>query len=122
VTRSGRGRRGREGLDVVARIGDDGQVGAELLLHPGGEFGPAGAAREQGDVHSFLAKQGAPVYCPPHAARRQEGARDRWCQRIGAAIAERLAAEGAEVWVGDIDVPGAERVAGEIKATRWSST
>jgi 2-hydroxycyclohexanecarboxyl-CoA dehydrogenase len=33
---------------------------------------------------------------------------------IGAAIAERLAAEGAEVWVGDIDVPGAERVAGEI--------
>jgi 2-hydroxycyclohexanecarboxyl-CoA dehydrogenase len=33
---------------------------------------------------------------------------------IGAAIAERLAAEGAEVWVGDVDVPGAERVAGEI--------
>jgi 2-hydroxycyclohexanecarboxyl-CoA dehydrogenase len=33
---------------------------------------------------------------------------------IGAAIAERLAAEGAEVWVGDIDVPGAGRVAGEI--------
>jgi 2-hydroxycyclohexanecarboxyl-CoA dehydrogenase len=33
---------------------------------------------------------------------------------IGAAIAERLAAEGAEVWVGDIDVPGAEKVAGEI--------
>src|SRR6201996_460273 len=33
---------------------------------------------------------------------------------IGAAIAERLAAEGAEVWVGDVNVPGAERVAGEI--------
>jgi 2-hydroxycyclohexanecarboxyl-CoA dehydrogenase len=33
---------------------------------------------------------------------------------IGAAIAARLAAEGAEVWVGDIDVDGAERVAGEI--------
>jgi 2-hydroxycyclohexanecarboxyl-CoA dehydrogenase len=33
---------------------------------------------------------------------------------IGAAIAERLAAEGAEVWVGDVDVPGAEKVAGEI--------
>jgi 2-hydroxycyclohexanecarboxyl-CoA dehydrogenase len=33
---------------------------------------------------------------------------------IGAAIAERLAGEGAEVWVGDIDVQGAERVAGEI--------
>ena len=32
---------------------------------------------------------------------------------IGAAIALRLAAEGAEVWVGDIDVEGAERVAGE---------
>ena len=33
---------------------------------------------------------------------------------IGAAIAERLAAEGAEVWVGDINLSGAERVAGEI--------
>ena len=33
---------------------------------------------------------------------------------IGAAIAARLAAEGAEVWVGDIDVPGAEKVAGEV--------
>ncbi|HSS32170.1 MAG TPA: SDR family oxidoreductase [Solirubrobacterales bacterium] len=33
---------------------------------------------------------------------------------IGAAIAARLAAEGAEVWVGDIDVSGAEKVAGEI--------
>ena len=32
---------------------------------------------------------------------------------IGAAIAARLAAEGAEVWVGDIDTAGAERVAGE---------
>ena len=33
---------------------------------------------------------------------------------IGAAIAARLAAEGAEVWVGDIDVDGATRVAGEV--------
>ncbi len=33
---------------------------------------------------------------------------------IGAAIAARLAAEGAEVWVGDIDTSGAERVAGEV--------
>jgi 2-hydroxycyclohexanecarboxyl-CoA dehydrogenase len=33
---------------------------------------------------------------------------------IGAAIAARLAAEGGEVWVGDVDVDGAERVAGEI--------
>ena len=33
---------------------------------------------------------------------------------IGAAIAARLAAEGAEVWVGDVDVAGAERVAAEI--------
>jgi 2-hydroxycyclohexanecarboxyl-CoA dehydrogenase len=32
---------------------------------------------------------------------------------IGAAIAARLAAEGAEVWVGDVDVEGAGRVAGE---------
>jgi 2-hydroxycyclohexanecarboxyl-CoA dehydrogenase len=32
---------------------------------------------------------------------------------IGAAIAARLAAEGAEVWVGDIDAEGAGRVAGE---------
>jgi 2-hydroxycyclohexanecarboxyl-CoA dehydrogenase len=33
---------------------------------------------------------------------------------IGAATAARLAAEGAEVWVGDLDAEGAERVAGEI--------
>lgn len=33
---------------------------------------------------------------------------------IGAAIAARLAAEGAEVWVGDIDIAGAEKVAAEI--------
>ena len=33
---------------------------------------------------------------------------------IGAAIGARLSAEGAEVWVGDIDVAGAEKVAGEI--------
>jgi 2-hydroxycyclohexanecarboxyl-CoA dehydrogenase len=33
---------------------------------------------------------------------------------IGAAIAARLAAEGAEVWVGDVAVAGAEKVAGEI--------
>ena len=33
---------------------------------------------------------------------------------IGAAISARLAAEGAEVWVSDIDVEGAERVAGEV--------
>ena len=33
---------------------------------------------------------------------------------IGAAIAARLAAEGAEVWVGDIDTVGAEKVAGEV--------
>ncbi len=33
---------------------------------------------------------------------------------IGAAIAARLAGEGAEVWVGDVDVDGAERIAGEI--------
>jgi 2-hydroxycyclohexanecarboxyl-CoA dehydrogenase len=33
---------------------------------------------------------------------------------IGAAIAERLAAEGAEVWVGDVNTEGAEKVAAEI--------
>jgi 2-hydroxycyclohexanecarboxyl-CoA dehydrogenase len=33
---------------------------------------------------------------------------------IGAAIAARLAAEGAEVWVGDIDTEGAAKIAGEI--------
>ena len=33
---------------------------------------------------------------------------------IGAAIAARSAAEGAEVWVADIDLAGAERVAAEI--------
>jgi 2-hydroxycyclohexanecarboxyl-CoA dehydrogenase len=33
---------------------------------------------------------------------------------IGAAVCARLAAEGAEVWVGDVDLAGAERVAGEV--------
>jgi NAD(P)-dependent dehydrogenase (short-subunit alcohol dehydrogenase family) len=33
---------------------------------------------------------------------------------IGAATAARLAAEGAEVWVGDLNLEGAERVAAEI--------
>jgi 2-hydroxycyclohexanecarboxyl-CoA dehydrogenase len=33
---------------------------------------------------------------------------------IGAATAARLAAEGAEVWVGDIDTEGAERIAAEV--------
>ena len=33
---------------------------------------------------------------------------------IGAAIAARLAAEGAEVWIGDVDDEGAARVAGEV--------
>jgi 2-hydroxycyclohexanecarboxyl-CoA dehydrogenase len=35
---------------------------------------------------------------------------------IGAAIARRLAAEGAEVKIGDIDLDGAKKVAGEISA------
>ena len=33
---------------------------------------------------------------------------------IGAATAARLAAEGAEVWVGDIDVAGAQKIADEV--------
>jgi len=33
---------------------------------------------------------------------------------IGAAISARLGAEGAEVWVGDVNVEGAEQVAGEV--------
>ncbi len=33
---------------------------------------------------------------------------------IGAAIAARLAAEGGEVWIGDVDAEGAARVAGEV--------
>jgi len=33
---------------------------------------------------------------------------------IGAATAARLAAEGAEVWVGDIDVEGAQKIADEV--------
>ena len=40
-----------ERLDVVAGVGDHRQVGADLLLHPGGEFGAAGAAGEEGDPH-----------------------------------------------------------------------
>jgi 2-hydroxycyclohexanecarboxyl-CoA dehydrogenase len=43
---------------------------------------------------------------------------------IGAAIAERLAAEGAEVWVGDVNTDGAEKVAAEVNghATRLDVT
>jgi 2-hydroxycyclohexanecarboxyl-CoA dehydrogenase len=33
---------------------------------------------------------------------------------IGAAICARLAAEGAEVWVGDVNTEGAEKIAGEV--------
>ena len=33
---------------------------------------------------------------------------------IGAAIAARLAAEGAEVWIGDVDAEGAAKVAAEV--------
>jgi len=33
---------------------------------------------------------------------------------IGAAVSARLAAEGAEVWVSDVDLASAERVAGEV--------
>jgi 2-hydroxycyclohexanecarboxyl-CoA dehydrogenase len=33
---------------------------------------------------------------------------------IGAAVAARLSAEGAEVWVGDINLPGAEKIADEV--------
>ncbi len=40
-----------ERLDVVAGVGDHRQVGADLLLHPGGQFGAAGAAGEKGDAH-----------------------------------------------------------------------
>ncbi len=36
---------------------------------------------------------------------------------IGAATARRLAAEGAQVVIGDVDTDGAERVAGEISGT-----
>jgi 2-hydroxycyclohexanecarboxyl-CoA dehydrogenase len=57
----------------------------------------------------------APVYAPRRM--RLEGRKalvTGGASGIGAAIAARLAAEGAEVWVGDIDVEGAERVAGEV--------
>jgi 2-hydroxycyclohexanecarboxyl-CoA dehydrogenase len=58
---------------------------------------------------------GAPVYAA--APVRLEGRKalvSGGASGIGAAIAARLAAEGAEVWVGDIDTEGAGRVAGEI--------
>ena len=40
-----------EDLDVVAGVGDHAQVGADLLLHAGGELGAAGAAGEECDTH-----------------------------------------------------------------------
>jgi 2-hydroxycyclohexanecarboxyl-CoA dehydrogenase len=59
---------------------------------------------------------------PAKAARGREGVRlegrkalvTGGASGIGAAIAARLAAEGAEVWVGDVNTEGAERVAAEI--------
>jgi 2-hydroxycyclohexanecarboxyl-CoA dehydrogenase len=57
----------------------------------------------------------APVYA--HHRMRLEGRKalvTGGASGIGAAIAARLAAEGAEVWVGDIDTDGAEKVAGEV--------
>lgn len=57
----------------------------------------------------------APVYA--HRLMRLEGRKalvTGGASGIGAAIAARLAAEGAEVWVGDVNVEGAEKVAGEI--------
>lgn len=65
------------------------------------------------DAQPLLA-HGAPVYAL--AAMRLEGRKalvTGGASGIGAAIALRLAAEGAEVWVGDVDTEGAERVAGE---------
>ena len=41
---------------------------------------------------------------------------------IGAAIARRLAAEGAEVTIGDLNLEGATEVAGEISGLPSSST
>ena len=58
---------------------------------------------------------GAPVYAA--AGMRLEGRKalvTGGASGIGAAIAARLAAEGAEVWVGDIDTAGAEQIAGEV--------
>ncbi len=59
---------------------------------------------------------GAPVYASA-GPMRLEGRKalvTGGASGIGAAIAARLAAEGAEVWVGDIDTAGAERVAAEV--------
>ena len=41
-----------EGFDVVAGVGDHREVGPDLLLQPGAEFGSAGPAGEKGDPHS----------------------------------------------------------------------
>ena len=51
---------------------------------------------------------------PAHEAGGRKALVTGGASGIGAAIAARLAAEGAEVWVGDIDVAGAEKVAGEV--------
>jgi 2-hydroxycyclohexanecarboxyl-CoA dehydrogenase len=61
-----------------------------------------------------LRAHGGPVYAA--GRMRLEGRKalvTGGASGIGAAISLRLAAEGAEVWVGDIDVAGAEKVAGE---------
>jgi NADPH-dependent F420 reductase len=56
-----------EGLDVVAGVGDHGQLGADLLLQAGAELGAAGAAGEDDDPHA----QGSP-------SGRYESLRPAW--------------------------------------------
>lgn len=58
---------------------------------------------------------GRAVYAP--ARMRLEGKKalvTGGASGIGAATVARLAAEGAEVWVGDIDVEGAQKIADEV--------
>src|SRR5262245_5691201 len=65
--------------------------------------------------HRSLGDHSAPVYADRRV--KLEGRKalvTGGASGIGAAIAARLAAEGAEVWVGDVNVAGAEQVAGEI--------
>ncbi len=57
-----------ERLDVVAGVGDHGQVGADDLLQAGGELRAPGPAGEDDDLHAQGSPSGSPVSLRPACA------------------------------------------------------
>ena len=99
-----------------ARADRDRHAGRAPSAAPGRRRGRR-CRRRSGSVRARAISASRRSLCSTRANARLEGRKalvTGGASGIGAAIAARLAAEGAEVWVGDIDVEGAERVAGEV--------